>query len=125
MCEPIADALRALPPPSVSSLEARGARIRLEDLREEFRRLHALAIATPATPVTVTPVPSSPLSVEELAKKREELIEQRRIENEKEQGRSVEPSAYEPMRERAVPRSPEPETLKPISGGADWPDWVK
>ena len=60
---------------------------------------------------------------EKLAQAVEDKIEMDRIENAR-QPRAMEPLGVEHFRERAVPRAPEPESTKPISGGADFADWV-
>jgi len=133
MIGPMMAALSALPPPDHSNVAAQEQRYKFESLLTEFRRLHAQAIATavPLTP-SVPPVKSTkPLTPEELEaqrKKREKVyadkVEADRVENAA-QPRSVDPSAYEPGRERHVPRYSEPAPHIPISGGADWSGWVK
>jgi len=93
-------------------------------LAEDFKRMHSEAIATPVpfTPVPLKIVREAPEA--ERRKALEALTEQHRIEN-LQQPRSSEPTSFETMRERAIPRTQDPEPTKPISGGADFADWVK
>jgi hypothetical protein len=109
---------------SSTSVDAREHWYRLNQLADDFKRGLAQAIAKP---VLFSPAPVNIVrraTAEELDKAREALIEKARLENAA-QPRSIDPSAYEPMRERAVPRAAEPESQKPISGGADFAEWVK
>jgi hypothetical protein len=122
LIDPVVTALKAL---TSASLDARERRYQFDCLLTEFRRMHALALVAPVNRAPTPPVKVvRQATAEELATAREALIEQARIENAA-QPRSVDPSAYEPMRERAIPRTPEPEPVKPISGGADFEPWVK
>lgn len=109
---------------SGSSIDARTMRYPVNQLMEEFRRLHALAMSAPA-PFAPTPVRAvRQATSEELAKAQTDRIEADRAEN-MNQPRSAEPTGVEHMRERFIPRAPEPEAHRPISGGAEWSDWVK
>ncbi len=122
LIDPVSDALRALA--GATSFDARERRDYLELRMTEFRRMHALAVATPVF------VPTTPVKIvrratpAELEKATTDQTEAACIENAA-QPRSIDPTAYESLRERAVPRAPEPEPTRPISGGTDWSPLVK
>lgn len=120
LIEPLQTMIRALH--GASSLDAREKRYQLSVLLDEFRNLHSLAMkpVAPPAPASVKTVRANP---EAIAKAIEDKTEQDRLENLK-QPRTVDAMHVEHFRERAVPRTPEPEPTKPISGAADFADWV-
>ena len=121
LIDPCAAALSASSSGSGSSIEARERRVRFEGLFAELKRLHALALASLAC-VANTQAPratqaqaTQPPRVTQ-AKVLADRIEADRVDN-LNQPRSAEPMAFEHLRERFVPRAPEPEPRKQISGG--------
>lgn len=125
--DPLHAALKALPPIANSSIEAREARARFEYLLDEFRRLHNLSrqIAPAPTPIKVVREPS-PEEREKAFTDRAEAARLENLEYVRSQPNFVPPSDREHMRERFVPRAPEPAPHVPISGASmPFESWVK
>jgi hypothetical protein len=122
LIEPLVNVLKRLAPAGQGSVEAREYRHIFETLLAEFRRMHAESLRPSVTPAPVASVKmrATPAEWEKAIAAQTEAD---RIENLK-QPRSIEPTAYESMRERAVPRAPEPEPHRPISGGIEFEPWV-
>jgi chromosome segregation ATPase len=126
LIEPLEVALRRW---SGSHIDARIQRHHVDCLMEEFRRMHAQALAAMEPVPQEKQIPTStlrqatPKQLKELAKARADQIEAARVDN-LNQPRSIEPGDVEHLRERFVPRAPEPEPQRPISGGVDWEPWV-